>query len=73
MATVQIIGWRSTGGSVPLDASSVSSDMLEEIPPLRSNISETALRIPLGIRAGPAYQLGDGLIVEIESVSDAFA
>jgi hypothetical protein len=46
--------------------------VLEQIPPLRGNFSKTALRIPLGIRAGPVYQLGDGLIVEIESVSDAF-
>jgi hypothetical protein len=47
--------------------------VLEQIPPLRSNISETALRLPLGIRAGPAYQLGGGFITKIKSVSDAFA
>jgi hypothetical protein len=74
MDTVQIvIGWRATGGSAPLDAPSVSSDVLEQIPPLRSDIGETALRIPLRIRTRPAYQLGEGLIVEIESVSHAFA
>jgi hypothetical protein len=65
---VEIHGWVGFTGRP-----SVSSDVLEQIPPLRSNISETVLRIPLGIRAGPAYQLGDGLIVEIESVSNAFA
>ena len=59
--------------SDPQQATSASSDVLEQISPLRSNISETALRISLGIRTRPAYQLGDGLIVKIESVSDACA
>jgi len=52
---------------------SASSDVLEQISPLRSNLSQTALRISLGIRTRPAYQLGDGLIAKIEPVSDACA
>src|SRR5690348_10032085 len=64
---------KSGGGAVPADRPSASSDVLEQLSPLRSNINKTALCILFGIRTRPAYQLGGGLIVKIESVSNAGA
>ena len=66
------IGWSTHGLPVPPDRPSASLDVLEQLSPLRSNFNQTALRIPLGIRA-LAYQLDDSLIIKIESVSNAGA
>jgi hypothetical protein len=62
-----------TGGPAPSDTPSASSDELEQISPLRGNFNQTAPRIPLGIRAGLAYQLGDCFIVKVKSASNAGA
>ena len=47
--------------------------MLEQISPLRSNFNQKTPCVARGIRAGPANQLGDRLIVMIEPVSNVGA